>query len=369
MWLRQLLVVEHARETLRRFLLRFETELSNATIGLQDYLKSWVVEESDFDTTWDISFGDCARDIGTEGQAVEPVRVAVAVGLHLALAGHNGSWKTRLSTGTRLLARRCILPPCEELTVTATDHRVDILLTGPKGIENVRFDHGIPQGHHVNIDGLASVSLGRNRITLLSRAALQSAGFDEERPRSLEVVGRDVAADLTAALDVLRHHAPAYVPWVRDVLRYVLPVKRINPELLESGSSNRRPGVEVMSFPVGPAPCAELLVHESSHQYLYLVERMGPVDDGTDPTLYYSPIKQCGRPIRAILLAFHAFANVVLFYRMCRATGLEDGGYCDMQEERLVPQLEELMTPLRTSRAITPSGRGLWLPLAEAINA
>src|SRR6266852_5178334 len=110
-----------------------------------------------------------------------------------------------------------------------------------------------------------------------------------------------------------------------------------------------------------------MLVHEATHLYFHLLCSVGNVDDSSDSTLYYSPIKRQGRPIRAILLAYHAFANVVLFYRLCQEKGLSDDGYCRQQENDLLPQLKQLEASLHTTRALTPLGLALWEPLAERV--
>jgi HEXXH motif-containing protein len=99
-----------------------------------------------------------------------------------------------------------------------------------------------------------------------------------------------------------------------------------------------------------------------------LLNRLGEFDDGSDPALYYSPIRHTGRPIRWILIAYHAFANVLLFYRCCAANGLDKDPYCRLNEKVLVPQLEQLEGALRKSRALTPLGRALWEPLAAKIH-
>ena len=111
-----------------------------------------------------------------------------------------------------------------------------------------------------------------------------------------------------------------------------------------------------------------MLVHECSHQYYHLLTRLGPVDDGSDTTLAYSPVKNTGRPISMILLAYHAFANVELFYRHCQAAGLEDEGYCANNQEGLKPQLEQLEQALSATDALTELGQALWEPLAERIH-
>jgi HEXXH motif-containing protein len=78
-------------------------------------------------------------------------------------------------------------------------------------------------------------------------------------------------------------------------------------------------------------------------------------------------VKQTGRPLDKILLAYHAFANVVLFYRMCRESGLEDNGYLDYNEANIIPQLRQLEEPLAQTKGLTELGRAIWEPVSKRV--
>jgi len=67
------------------------------------------------------------------------------------------------------------------------------------------------------------------------------------------------------------------------------------------------------------------------------------------------------------LLAYHAFANVLLFYRECRSHGVGDPEFCELQEREYQRCLEALQRPLHTTRALTPLGRALFEPLAARL--
>ncbi len=74
-----------------------------------------------------------------------------------------------------------------------------------------------------------------------------------------------------------------------------------------------------------------------------------------------------GRPIGAILLAFHAFANVVLFYQSCLESGLKDEGYCEANMDRHLPELELMANHLRATTSLTEAGQLLRRPLAGRV--
>jgi HEXXH motif-containing protein len=71
------------------------------------------------------------------------------------------------------------------------------------------------------------------------------------------------------------------------------------------------------------------------------------------------------------LIAYHAFGNVLLFYRMARARALpadQDGLDIAKRMKQLEQQLETLEKALQTTTALTPLGRALWEPLYERIH-
>ena len=113
---------------------------------------------------------------------------------------------------------------------------------------------------------------------------------------------------------------------------------------------------------------ADTLIHEATHHYYYTLGKLGALDDGTDSTLYFNPFLDLNRPISRILLAYHAFANILLFCRTARAHGLADDPDLSAREEMLVPRLGVLEQGLQTTKALTTPGRALWEPLYDQIH-
>jgi HEXXH motif-containing protein len=170
------------------------------------------------------------------------------------------------------------------------------------------------------------------------------------------------------AFNLIDRFSPEFSRWTLRLLREVIPIESGTPGCMRSGSSAAEPGRCHMSFPSSPVALAEMLIHETTHQYYYLVTRLGPVDDGTDTTLYYSPVKGCDRPIYYILIAYHAFANVLLFSQRCLAAGYNDSdGHLHRNVHMLTEWLETLDKPLRNTTALTTVGKALWLPLARRL--
>ena len=108
-------------------------------------------------------------------------------------------------------------------------------------------------------------------------------------------------------------------------------------------------------------------VHECTHQDFYVTSRVADVVDGRDKTLYYSPAVQRQRPLNKILVGYHAFANILLFYRTLLSRGFSGNGYCRSIEERLTAEVAELERPLRDNPALTSAGVDLFAPLMELL--
>jgi HEXXH motif-containing protein len=171
------------------------------------------------------------------------------------------------------------------------------------------------------------------------------------------------------AMALLSTVSPSAASWVRQVTRLLVLVDAPRPDLSVSSSDFALPGEVTLSIPTEVAGLAETLVHECSHQYLHLLELLGPIDTGTDETLYYSPVKRTGRPIRAILVAFHAFGNVALYYEdvLRRSRSRRARAYCQMHRGRNLEDLTIFAEHLHRSPGLTPLGTALWKPLYERL--
>jgi HEXXH motif-containing protein len=108
---------------------------------------------------------------------------------------------------------------------------------------------------------------------------------------------------------------------------------------------------------------AENLVHEASHQYFHLAQRVAPVTSGVDTRRYYSPAVGRSRPLDRLMIAFHAFANVAAFYSELAASGSSFEADARRQIAMLSPKLAQLREPLIGNPDVTPFGRALVRPV------
>jgi HEXXH motif-containing protein len=250
---------------------------------------------------------------------------------------------------------RWLVPAAEHLEAEGDGNRVRLVFGRTEGGRTVLRRDAARRWRSEGAAALPMIHMDRNTCVLLPRELWQA--LDEgEQFEPAEVSVAEAQAALQRAIALLRVHSPRYLRWVDRVLRGVMACKG-SANHLRSGSDFNFPGIVQMSFPASAAAYTEMLVHECSHLNYQILTRLGDVDDGSDKTLYFSPVKQTGRRIDRILL----------FYRDCLATGIDDDGYCERNVEATIPQLATLDEALRTTRALTPLGRALYEPLAAAL--
>jgi HEXXH motif-containing protein len=173
----------------------------------------------------------------------------------------------------------------------------------------------------------------------------------------------DVFAD---AFALLSEFAPEYLPWIARTIHQLFLLSP-KPSKVESGSVEHYLGLVHLTAHGEPLPVAELLLHEATHQYMNVAAKLMPLDDGTDERRYWSPAVETQRPVAKIIAAFHAFGNVLLFYRRCAERGLPDQRECQRQEVLLGGWMENLVPPIRDNPAMTAVGNGLCRPLLREL--
>ncbi len=356
------IAVEYSRELSRRFVARHGREL-RAAPGLAAYLREHLGRRLTFDAVWHDAFGAPSAMVLKRGD-FGAVASAARLGLRLAESGRVGRWEASFDAPIQLQFGRWIFPPADGLRVRVTAGKcaLDLRFDGAWGRATFsRAGRGWKAGR---MRALPSVAVGGARCTLTPAGAVN--------PRLVEglpgLAGPEADAsrdNIRAGCALIAAYAPLYRGWVGRVLKKIVPVGARSGRIL-SGSDRDAPGTIYLSASAPAVAIAEMLIHEATHQYYYILARYGPLDDGSDRE-FYSPIKGTLRPARMILLAYHAFANVMLFYRMCRRRGLADAGYCEANERDLEPQLRQLQDPLENARALTPLGDALWQPLAERL--
>lgn len=354
------------------FLSDYGKYIAGHSASLYSFIGKWLESESSFQEVWDPVFGRLHLLFQeTKPDSDRVVSVAVDLALALGHKGFPGYWETVCpNKGQKLRFDRWTLPDCSRITVRSSTTEISIKLEIDGKERELVFD---PRGKRwltpVDEAGLKESVYSENVVFL----ADELRDVPEYDYLADVIVEEKILVDAvrlhTAAMKLLREVSPRYAKWVERVVRCIIPLDSEYGNI-NSGSSRHEPGIVHASINCSVEAYAEMLVHESSHQYLYLLTRLGPVDDGSDEKGYYSPIKERDRPIGYILIAFHAFANVLLFGRDClkNTTGL-DADYFLQNEDFLLPRLKILEDGLASTNALTDIGYSLWQPLSERIRS
>ena len=341
----------HYRDVSDRFVARHGAVVS-AMPGSGALWRRWRAGDGRWAVDWHRSVG-ALEPRGTVNPS-DAARSWAQFVLHLCEAGVDGAWsasfarpvalQVRDELHSRVRAVRCVRRgPTFRTEVTHAPFRGSrALQTGA----TVRSPYVRWRGLTVSFIPLAEFALfdGPHRDT---------------RPPAADGVEEQWLWNFAAAAQLLDEYAPEYSRWVRRVVRQVVALPPV-PGCTMSSSDARAPGVVRLSLAHDAATIAELLVHEATHAYFHLLEHAGPVEDGSDPTLYYSPFKRAMRPIRAILLAFHAFANVALLYETLLRTGAPVNAPAVRHAlEELTVHLDAITPALTSTSALTDLGAAM----------
>jgi len=221
----------------------------------------------------------------------------------------------------------------------------------------------------------AWTSQNSERVRLLCDDGFAPAFLIEQWPLRFRCDDQDggVAPDadyrrrLTAALQLLRAQSPRHHDWVTRLVRLCLPLER-QGSAIRSWSSGDYPGLIALCANGTPIEIAETLVHEASHQHFHALKQFGDMVVPGEAEMAYSPVKNCLRPMEMILLSYHAFANVQLFFRgLLRDRRIAADWYLS-HCGTLLDWRPVLEGALRDSRTLTPLGHQLWQHLSARLD-
>ena len=324
------------------------------------FLEHGVGSVTGFDLGWDFGLGEVHEALEDGRSTAEGL---IDTALHLLAHGVEGVW--RADAGRRRPWRfgPLLLPPARRLEAAAADGKAVLRLDD----QVLRLDRD-PLGWRAVSEGpveLPWLTTGEGRPFARVLAGGGFYPFDPQYQAMLSPeAGPHFLPACQGALAQIARAAPAYLPWVTQAVNTIVPC-RAKPDTLSSGSSARMPGVVRVTEDRRPEALLEMLVHEASHQYFYLAGLVGVVSDPADRRLFFSPVKQSGRTIDRILLAYHAFANVEAAFAGCIAGREGDLGYYGPQFEKLIPQLDLMEQHMLAAGSLTPLGWDLVRPLIE----
>jgi HEXXH motif-containing protein len=360
------LLTRDAQARTSRFLRRAAARLDDATSGLQAILSQWAAAPASLGQALGYPLAwETFRQL-----ALDPAWVAAMAVLHLHAAGFDGEWRARFAHAAPLRWGDRMTPPMLGLSAAMQAGELHLKATARDG--SVAVVRGPAAGLAAPPAGwrhLPSARLGGRRLVVLGRwsePVLPAAADDEYSP----LENQEIVATLEQAGALLQEFAPEYLGWVMDADWAAVALRRPGDNMLTSFSTRGLPGVPFLSFPVEPLLAAELLVHETSHHYYHCAQLYGEPCNDRDTALYPSPYVNKDRPIDRILIAFHAFANIVLLYRSIVDAGPDE---CRDKAEAAIAQHVPILTrfsaALTRSPGLTPLGRALFEPLRDRLFA
>ena len=358
-------VREYGAGVCAAFVGRHGARIAAASRSLIEYLGTWFVEPSVVaEGGWDYGFGNLYRSHSAD--AADHAWCCAVIAGQLGAAGLGGRWSASFERPGRLRWGRWLLPRATRLEVEGSGDAARIAYDGPDGPGEVRLARQDGEWRSTAGDEQRRVARHGVAFDLLAREAIDLVDFREFDGRVVPAVEPRMVPVFHDALDIIRSYTPEYVPWVARVLHQVFLLQPTG-ERVESGSVENYLGLVHLSEHPEPLPVAELLVHEASHQYMNVVRKVEPLDDGSDSRTYWSPPVSANRPIAKIIAALHAFGNVQLFYRLCAARGLPNRAECERQEKIMQDWLDVLVPPTLDNPAMTASGNALCRPILRTL--
>lgn len=360
-----LVVMQYATSLIELLLDRFGTMLNNVAVGATDLLaKTSTDNKANFEIFWSSAPAAILQALQT-GKAFAAQRAAAELLIHSGANRVPGDWKIQLEQPSVFLWDSWLLPKADRLVVQ-NDGRTARILVSLDGVKSEsRLYWSSEQGIWLTDDlkQLSVVADGTYSVSLLLSEADPGLKCDNVILERISPAGRE---SLARALQLLREVAPQYYTWVTRVLRRLVIVEAPK-DTLRSGNQEGYCGTFYISECLDPILVAEMLVHESSHQYFNALTHLEDVTDQSDQTTYYSPFVMRERPLDRLLLAYHAFANVHLYYRecfnsqACRREGRKD--FATLEND-----LAAVEQTIMASDKLTPVGRALAEPLYREIH-
>lgn len=172
-------------------------------------------------------------------------------------------------------------------------------------------------------------------------------------PRDRSAVIEDLRT-LFKAQRLLARRNPEILAWIRSSTHLCFPICRGGDNRFASASRSDLAGGVFLELRVDWRRQLEGLVHESAHLQLFADEQAGPLVDPGHARTYASPLRPEPRPLRGILLAYHALAYMAALYD---ALGNADGPGDDPLIRRKLQESRETLLGARDG--LTDRGRDL----------
>jgi len=353
------------------FIDAFGASLSECGTNIVAMLEKVTAKELGFEALWSPAVGRCLKAIKTRDPALAR-RGAAELLLRLSVNGVAGDWEIRLTKAYRFLCGNLLLPHSDYLAVNYSSRKIDLYAGRETQKRHFTLDRRRKNAEtSVRCDALESIPCLASLNSCIALLSEQSISADDHNDYSfpiLPVVGQGEFDPFAHTLEFLKTHSPIYYEWVSRIIRQVVIVDTGSDKRISSGSPEGALGSIFISNSKDILSVAEMLIHEAAHNYFYLVTRLGPPDNSTSDQLYYSPFTRTMRPLTRIMLAYHAFANVYIFYRGCLNTTTQNHEVCLRRMKATLEDLRSVEGYIKENKHCTSIGVALMEPLIRELH-
>jgi HEXXH motif-containing protein len=172
-----------------------------------------------------------------------------------------------------------------------------------------------------------------------------------------ESLASSAAESIRDGLVALQAANPLYFEWASTLFRGVAATPLGHDDMRQSGSYIHHPGVFNCGFPgFACESTAEVIVHEISHQNYLLLNSVYPLCNDNIDGLIYSSLKGKERSLSRVLFAYHAAANMALFWNdLARKKPLNE--YYLHEKSTMDKHVNALAQALNGARGFTDAGK------------
>jgi hypothetical protein len=297
-------------------------------------------------------------------------QVAVEYLTHACAHGVAGEWEAKLERPSVFLWGNRLIPSCDYIKVHSNGDSAHIRTELDGRAAEFKISRSNGDGDvwiSEEADELPHIVTGPNTaVVFLPKRAINPDSYDAFGFPLLHDITSEEFQPLLTMFDLMKVNLPAHHRWFSRILRRVVLVQTGPQKYLRSGSEEGLCGMVYISDSRDILSLGEMLVHEATHNYFYLITRLGPPVIYTEE-MYYSPFVNSMRSLERILLGYHAFANVYLYYKECMRVFPDKHDVCIERMKMTLEDVKSVESHIRESDKLTDIGRGLAEPLIQEL--
>lgn len=360
--------VDFASAATELFLDSFERTLRDGASGIVETIGR-LGDGADFEMIWSPALGRCLSAV-KKGDESLARQVAVEYLTHACANGATGEWEAKLPSPSIFLWGSCLIPACDYIKVKSSGDSAHVYTTLDGRAAEFRIKRSPGEAALWSSEEaveLPYIPTGYNSaIVFLPKRAINPENYDSFGFPLVPDVTPEQFQHLRAMFDLTQEYLPGYNRWFSRILRRVVIVQTGPQKYLRSGSEEGLCGMVYISDSEDLLSLGEMLVHEATHHYFYLITRLGEVVIHSKE-MFYSPFVNNMRSLERILLGYHAFANVYLYYKNCMRLFPDKRDVCLQRMAMTLEDVKYVEKIIKESDKLTPIGQAIAEPLIREL--